>query len=141
MLQQSFKKKQQWVIRWKVGICNSEKRAKKEAARKTLPIWHYFTKHKKPDPSKKQNHHDKRDRRTKRANKKLFDQPIYALFDIADPNRSTSRPRKKEPIKHSNVEQPSVLDHFNRIPNRNPPPDSPPPENRIDDRFPDGWPE
>ena len=127
MLQQSFKKKQQWVIRWKVGICNSEKRAKKEAARKTLPIWHYFTKHKKPDSPSKHNRHNKRDRRTKRANKKLFDQPIYASFNIADANQSTSRPLKLKPLKHPNVEQPSVLDHFNRISNRNPPPDSPPP--------------
>ena len=48
-LQQSFKKKQQCVICWRVRICNNEKRAKKEAANKTLPIWQYFTKHKKPD--------------------------------------------------------------------------------------------
>ena len=49
MLQRTFKQKQQWVLRWRVGICNSEKRAKKEAANKTLPIWSYFTKQKKAD--------------------------------------------------------------------------------------------
>ena len=54
----------------------------------------------------------KRDKRIKHANKKLFDQPIYALFDIADSNRSTSRPPELEPDKNPNVEQPSVLDHF-----------------------------
>ena len=75
----------------------------------------------------------------KRANKKLFDQSIFALFPIADANRSTSRPPKKTPLKNPNVEQPSVLDHFNRISNRVPPPDSPPPKRRIADRFPDGW--
>ena len=125
MLQQTFKKKQQWVLRWKVGICNSEKQAKKEAANKTLPIWHYFTKHKKPNSPKKHNHHKKRDKEIRQKNKKLFDQPIYALFDIADAKRSTSRPPKLEPDKHPNVEQPSVLDHFNR--------------RRIADRYPDGW--
>ena len=72
MLQQRLKKKQQWVMRWKVGICNSKKRAKKEAANKTLPIWHYFTKHKKPDSPTKHNRHNKRDRRTKLANKKAL---------------------------------------------------------------------
>ena len=44
MLQRTFKKKQQWVTRWKTGIYHSEKRAKKEAASKTLPIRQYFTK-------------------------------------------------------------------------------------------------
>ena len=49
-LQQSLKKKQQQVLYWRVGIiCNSEKRVKKEAANKMLPIWQYFTKQKKPD--------------------------------------------------------------------------------------------
>ena len=62
MAQQSLKKKQQWVLRWRVGICNSEKRAKKEAANKTLPIWQYFTKHKKLDSQPKHNRHNKRDR-------------------------------------------------------------------------------
>ena len=57
--------------------------------------------------------------------KKLFDQPIYALFDIADAKRSTSRPPKLETDKHPNVEQPSVLNHFTR--------------RQIDDRYPDEW--
>ena len=92
MLQQTLKKKQQWVLRWKVGICNSEKRAKKEASNKTLPIWQYFTKEKKPDSPSKHNWHNKRDRRTKRANKKLFDQCIFAIFPIAAVNRPDSRP-------------------------------------------------
>ena len=108
-----LKKKRQWVLCWRVGICNSEKRAKKEAANKTLPIWQYFTKQKKPNSPSKHNRHNKRDRRTKRANKKLFDQRIFALFPIAAANRSTSRPPKLQPLKHPNVEQPSVLDHFN----------------------------
>ena len=125
MLQRTFKQKQQWVLRWKVGICNSEKRAKKEAANKTLPIWSYFTKHKKPDSPVKHNRHDKRDRAVRQKRKKLFDQPIYALFDIADANQSTSCPSKPKPLKHPDVEQPSVLDYFN--------------QRRIADRYPDGW--
>ena len=55
MLQQMLKKKEQRVLCWRVGICNSKKRAKKEAANKTLPIWNYFTKHKKPDSPKRHN--------------------------------------------------------------------------------------
>ena len=90
MIQQTFKQKQQWVLRWKVGICNSEKRAKKEAANKTLPIWSYFTKQKKPDSPAKHNRHDTRDRAIRQKRKKLFDQPIFALFNPADPKRSTS---------------------------------------------------
>ena len=139
MLQQMLKKKQQWVLRWKAGICNSKKRAKKEAANKTLQIWHYFIKHKKPDSPPKHNRHNKRDRRTKRANKKLFDQRISALFPIADANRLTSCPPTLQPLKHLNVEQPSVLDHFDRTSNCNLTPDSPPPVRGNADRFPDGW--
>ena len=71
-LQQTLKKKQQWVFCWRVGICNSEKRVKKEDSDKTLTIWQYFTKQKKPASPSKHNRHNKRDRRTKRANKKLF---------------------------------------------------------------------
>ena len=62
MLQHTLKKKQQWVLPWKVDICNSEKRAKKEAANKTLPIWYYFTKHKKHDSPTKHNQYNKGDR-------------------------------------------------------------------------------
>jgi len=39
----------------KDGICQSEKRAKVEAASKTLPIWKYFTHDKKPNSQKKRN--------------------------------------------------------------------------------------
>merc|ERR1711949_94424 len=92
MLQQTLKKKQQWVLCWKVGICNSEKRAKKEAVNKTLPIWHYFTTEKKPDSPPKHNRHNKRDRRTKRANKKLFDQCIFVIFPIVAANCLDSCP-------------------------------------------------
>ena len=123
MLQRTFKQKQQWVLRWKVGICNSEKRAKKEAASKTLPIWSYFTKHKKPNSPVKHNRHRKRDRAIRQQQKKLFNQPIFALFNPADPKRSTSRPPKQDSQKHR--EQPSVLKHFTR--------------QRIDDRYPDEW--
>ena len=125
MLQRMLKKKQQWALRWKTGIYHSEKRAKKEAANKTLPIWQYFTKHKNPDSPVKRNRDKKSNRAIRRKNKKLFDQPIYALFPPADANRSTSRPPKLKPLKHPNVEQPSVLDHFNR--------------RRIADSYPDGW--
>ena len=125
MLQRTFKQKQQWVTRWKTGISHSKKRAKKEAANKTLPIWQYFTKHKKPNSPVKRNRHRKSIRAIRQKNKKLFDQPIYALFDIADANQSTSRPPKEKPNKHPNVGQPSVLVHFNR--------------RRIADRYPDGW--
>ena len=38
-LQQLLKKKQQWVLCWRAGICNSKKRTKKEATNKMLPIW------------------------------------------------------------------------------------------------------
>ena len=61
-LQQLLKKKQQWVLCWRVGICNSDNRAKKEVANETLPIWQYFTKCKKPHSPKQQKRHDKRDR-------------------------------------------------------------------------------
>ena len=134
-----LKKKQQWVLCWRVGICNSEKRAKKEAANKKLHIWQYFTKEKKPDSPPKHNRHNKSDRAVRHAAKKLYDQRIFALFPIAAANRLTSRPPVLQPLKHPNVEQPSVLDHFDRISNCNPPPDSPPPVRRIADRFPDGW--
>ena len=88
-----------------------------------LAIWSYFTKQKKPDSPTRHNRHIKRDKRTKHAKKKLFDQPIFALFDITDSNRSTSRPPKQESQKH--VEQPSVLKHFTR--------------RKIADRYPDEW--
>ena len=112
MLQQTLKKKQQWVLCWRMGICNSKKRAKKEVANKTLPIWKYFTKEKKPDSPPKHNRHNKRDRRTKRANKKLFDQHILAIVPIVAANRSDSCPPALQPLRHPNVEQPSVLNHF-----------------------------
>ena len=69
-----------------MGIRNSEKRAKKEAANKMLSIWQYFTKHKKPDSPTKQNRHNKRDRAVRRAAKRLYDQPIFAIFPIAAVN-------------------------------------------------------
>ena len=66
----------------------------------------------------------KRDRAIQQKRKKLFDQPIYALFDPADPIRSTSQPPERE-SENRNVEQPSVLKHFTR--------------RRIADRYPDEW--
>ena len=111
------------MLRWKVGICNSEKRAKKEAANNTRPIWSYFTKHKKPDSPVKRNRHEKSNRAIRRKNNKLFDQPIFVLFDITASNQSTSRPPQQESQKH--IEQPSVLKHFTR--------------QRIPDRYPDEW--
>ena len=81
-LQQLLKKKQQWVLCWRVGICNSEKRAKKEAANKTLSIWQYFTKNKKSDSPTKQNRHNKRDQAAQRTAKRLYNQRIFVLFPI-----------------------------------------------------------
>ena len=75
----------------------------------------------------------------KRINKKLYYQRIFAIYPIAAVNRLTSPPLALQPLKHPNVEQPSVLKHFDRIPNLIPPPDSPPPLRRIADRFPDEW--
>ena len=134
-----LKKKQQLVLCWRVGICNSEKRAKKEAANKTLPIWQYFTKNKKADSPTKQNRHNKRDQAVRRAAKRLHNQRVFTLFPIAAANQLTSCPPTLQPLQHPNVEQPSVLNHFDQNPNHNPPPDSPPSVRRISDRFPDGW--
>ena len=97
---------------WRVEICNSEKRAKKEAANKTLSIWQYFTKHKKPDSPPKHNRHNKRDRAVQRTAKKLYDQHIFAIFTIATVNQLDSCPPALQPLRHPNVEQPSVLKHF-----------------------------
>ena len=75
----------------------------------------------------------------RQAAKKLYDQHIFAIFPIAAVNKSDSHSPGLQSLKHPNVEQPSVLKHFDRIPNCNPPPDSPPPIHKITDRFPDRW--
>ena len=71
MLQQTLKKKHQWVLCWNVGICNSKKRGKKETTNKILPIWQYFTKEKKHDSPTKHNRHDKRQKNKTRTQKAL----------------------------------------------------------------------
>ena len=69
MLQQLLKKKQQCVLSWKNKICKIEKRAKVKAASKTLPIWQYFTQHKKLYSQTKQNRYHKSYRDLKCTNK------------------------------------------------------------------------
>ena len=84
--EQSLKKKKQWIIRWKDGICHDKKRSKVEAASKTLLIWKYFTHDKKPNSPVKRNRSQKSHRKWKEESKQLYDQTIFALPGVRIPN-------------------------------------------------------
>ena len=72
--------------------------------------------------------------------KKLYNQLIFAMFPIASENRLDNCPPALQPLQHPNVEQPSVLKHFNRLFDCEPPPDSPTPYVELStDWFPDKW--
>ena len=140
-LNHSLQSKKDWIIWWEHSIYASIKRAKRDAQRKTHPIWKLFYRDKPPRFFVRRNRALKaaRDNNRKNRNRRKTTLTSTEGFTILPAKRSTSKPPKPKRSPKYQEDMPSVRLYFwkkwiqqvkQKMKRR---------ERRIEDRYGDGW--
>ena len=140
-LNHSLQSKKDWIIRWEHSIYASIKRAKRDAKRKTNPIWKLFNHDKPPRFFVRRNRALKtaRDNNRKNRNRRKTTLTSTEGFTILPVKRSTSQPPKPKPPPKYQEEMPSVRQYFRKQWIQQVKQKMKRQERRIEDRYGNGW--